>query len=223
MTDRSIIVFTPDIYKVLVVAAYPYYTVLKPSGLQLVPIKGDVFQRRRGLFFPWLKGIPRRKVLTNEQYVQEIVDAITAKSMKIPLMQDFDIDLENTTHIAISGQSGSGKSYLVRYFLPYLLSMGDLTLIDPKADDLLLWSKGDQCKALIRATGRVPSSLYPNLTGKDGTFLEQDVNRALDKEVQTMYQREDTYSKTGTRPFGHRFIVIDELLALTQATSKKNG
>lgn len=221
--DRPIdFAFYTDVYKVLTVAAYPYYTVLKPSGLQLVPIKGDIFQRRRGLFFPWLKGIPQRKVLTSAQYAEEISDAAMSKSMKISLMQKFFIDFAETTHVAISGQSGSGKSYLVRYFLPFLLAMGDLTLIDPKADDLLLWSKSDQCKALIKATGRVPFSIYPDLTGKDGTFLQNDVNKALDKEVGIMYKREDTYSKTGKRSFGHRFIVIDELLALTQGGKKQD-
>lgn len=214
--------FYTEIYKVLVVAAYPYYTVLKPSGLQLVPIKGDTFQRRRGMFFPWLKGIPQRKVLTPEQYAEEIFSGVTAKSMKVPLMRKFLVDFEETTHVAISGQSGSGKSYLVRYFLPYLLSMGDLTLIDPKADDLLLWSKSDQCKALINATSRVPLSIYPDLMGKDGTFLQGDVNPALDEEVRIMYKREDVYSKTGKRNFGHRFIVIDELLALTQGGKKQD-
>lgn len=212
--------FYTDIYKVLVVAAYPYYTVLKPSGLQLVSIENAAFDRRRGLFFPWLKGIPKRKVLTPGQYSREIVRVFDTKSMEIPLMENFSIDLENTTHMAISGQSGSGKSYLVRYFLPYLLSMGDLTLIDPKADDLLLWAKSDQCTVLRRGTGRTPTVEYPNLLAKTGTFLEE-VSEVLAHEVSIMLKREDTYSKTGERPFGHRFIVIDELLALTQGGDKK--
>lgn len=211
--------FYNDIYKVLVVAAYPYYTVLKSSGLQLTPIKSDMFELSRAMFFPWLKGIPERKVWSPKQYEDEIAHAITSKSMKIPLMKNFFIDVESTTHIAISGQSGSGKSYLVRHFLPFLLGMGDLTLIDPKADDLLLWAKGDLCKAICRATRRVPEVQYPDLLGKTGTFLE-DVTKVLDHEVQIMYQRENTYSKTGKRPFGHRFIVIDELLALTQGGKK---
>lgn len=211
--------FYTNIYKVLVVAAYPYYTVLKPSGLQLVSIKTDLFERRRGLFFPWLKGVPKRKVLSPDQYSEDIFRAISSKSMEIPLMENFSIDLEHTTHIAISGQSGSGKSYLVRYFLPYLLAMGDLTLIDPKADDLLLWAKSPQCTAVRKGTGRTPSVEYPDLLGKTGTFLGE-VSETLAREVQIMYQREDTYSKTGKRPFGHRFIVIDELLALTQGGQK---
>lgn len=212
-------VFYTDIYKVLVVAAYPYYTVLKPSGLQLIPIKSDMLELSRAMFFPWLKGVPERKVWDSRQYEREIAHAITEKSMKIPLMKDFSIDVEGTTHIAISGQSGSGKSYLVRYQLPFFLAIGDLTLIDPKADDLLLWAKGDLCKAICRATHRVPEVQYPDLLGKNGTFLE-DVTKVLDDEVQIMYQRENTYSKTGKRPFGHRFIVIDELLALTQGGKK---
>ena len=211
--------FYTDIYKVLVVAAYPYYTVLKPSGLQLVPIKSDLYQRRRGLFFPWLKGVPKRRVLSPDKYAEDIARAVSLKSMQIPLMDNFSIDLEHTTHIAISGQSGSGKSYLVRYFLPYLLAMGDLTLIDPKADDLLLWAKSDQCTAIRRNTGRTPNVEYPDLLGKSGTFLSE-VSETLSREVHIMYQREDTYSKTGKRPFGHRFIVIDELLALTQGGQK---
>lgn len=211
--------FYSDIYKVLVVAAYPYFTVLKPSGLQLVPIKSDLYQRRRGLFFPWLKGVPKRRVLSPEKYAEDIARAVSSKSMEIPLMDGFSIDLECTTHIAISGQSGSGKSYLVRYFLPYLLSMGDLTLIDPKADDLLLWAKSPQCTVIRRNTGRTPSVEYPDLLGKSGTFLSE-VSETLSREVHIMYEREDSYSKTGKRPFGHRFIVIDELLALTQGGQK---
>lgn len=211
--------FYTDIYKVLVVAAYPYYTVLKPLGLQLVAIKGDIYQRRRGLFFPWLRGVPKRKLLSPDQYSEDIFRAISSKNMEIPLMENFSINLEHTTHIAISGQSGSGKSYLVRYFLPYLLSMGDLTLIDPKADDLLLWAKSDQCTAIRKGTGRIPNVEYPDLLGKTGTFLSE-VSDTLAQEVQIMYQREDVYSKTGKRPFGHRFIVIDELLALTQGRQK---
>lgn len=212
--------FYGDIYKILVVAAYPYYTVLKPSGLQLVPIKSDDFHNCRGLFFPWLKGIPKRKVFTAQQYLDAINNVFSTKSMKIPLMENFDLDLENTTHIAISGQSGSGKSYLVRDFLPFFLAMGDLTLIDPKADDLLLWGKSDMCRAIEQGAGRSAIIEYPNLLGKTGTFLEE-VTGVLDQEVDIMLKREDTYSRTGKRPFGHRFIVIDELLALTQCGVKK--
>ena len=207
--------FYTDIYKVLVVAAYPYYTVLKPSGLQLVSIKNNDYTKRRGLFFPWLKGIPKRRVLTSDEYNEDIAGRVNLNSMKIPLMDSFSIDMEHTTHVAISGQSGSGKSYLVRYFLPYLLAMGDLTLIDPKADDLLWWGKSKQCEVLADYTGRTPIIDYPELLGKDSSFLH-DVAERLAKEAQIMYERENTYAKTGKRPFGHRFIVIDELLALTQ-------
>lgn len=213
--------FYTDIYKVLGVAAYPYYTVIKPSGLQLVPIKSDDYSRRRGLFFPWLKGIPKRRVLTSDEYAEDIVGRANLNSMKIPLMDGFDIDLEHTTHIAISGQSGSGKSYLVRYFLPYLLAMGDLTLIDPKADDLLWWGKSPQCAALIKHTHRTPIIDYPELLGsKNGKSFLSAVAERLAKEAQIMYERENIYAKTGERPFGHRFIVIDELLALTQGGDK---
>lgn len=213
--------FYTDIYKVLVVAAYPYYTVIKPSGLQLVSIKGNGYTKRRGLFFPWLKGIPKRRVLTSDQYLEDIAGRANLNSMKIPLMDGFNIDLEHTTHVAISGQSGSGKSYLVRYFLPYLLAMGDLTLIDPKADDLLWWGKSKQCYELVKYTGRTPIIDYPELLGsKNGTSFLTSVAERLAKEAQIMYERENTYAKTGKRPFGHRFIVIDELLALTQGGDK---
>lgn len=212
--------FYKAVYKVLSVAAYPYYTVLKSSGLQLVPIKSDDYHNSRGLFFPWLKGIPKRKVWTGNQYFDEIKHCLATNSKKIPLMENFDLDVEKTTHIAISGQSGSGKSYLVRYQLPFFLAIGDLTLIDPKADDLLLWGKSDLCSALEKITGRSAIIEYPDLLGKTGTFLEE-VTGVLDQEVDVMLKREDTYSKTGKRPFRHRFIVIDELLALTQGGTKK--
>ena len=214
--------FYTSIYKTLSVSAFPFYTVIKPSGLQLLELPDQPYETARGLYFPWLKGTPKRLVYpTFEKYAESYVLRLKTKSMTIPLMGNFNLDFEHTTHVAIAGQSGSGKSYLVRYFLPYLVTMGKLVLVDPKADDLVLWAKSSAARTLFTKTG-TPQVAFPKLVGaKPGAFMVE-VGEILAKIEQEMMQRELTYMNTGKRPFGHIFIVIDELLALTQGASKQD-
>lgn len=212
--------FYTDIYKCLSVAAFPYYTLLKPSGLQLLALPGESYETSRGLFFPWLKGTPKRLIYTREQYMESYVSCLKKHSTKIPLMEGFALDFSATTHIAIAGQSGAGKSYFVRYLLPYLISMGQLYLVDPKADDLVRWAGSPEARALFQSLKRVPTVVYPQLIGsKDGVFVKE-VDEVLARLKAIMMKREDHYMKTGRRDFDDIFIVIDELLALTQGAAK---
>lgn len=212
--------FYTDIYKCLSVAAFPYYTLLKPSGLQLLELPGESYETSRGLFFPWLKGTPKRLVYTHREYMNSYLSHLKTHSMKIPLMEGFNLDFSSTTHVAIAGQSGAGKSYFVRFFLPYLVTMGQLYLVDPKADDLVRWAGSPEARDVFKSIHRTPNVVYPQLVGsKDGVFVKE-VDSVLAKLKAIMMEREDHYMKTGKRDFDDIFIVIDELLALTQGAAK---
>ena len=57
-------------------------------------------------------------------------------------MKHFELNLEKVNHWAIAGNSGSGKSYALTYFLSVLKHMSDLIIIDPKFDTPSRWAKG---------------------------------------------------------------------------------
>lgn len=208
--------FYTDVYKVLSTAVYPYYTLLKPSGLQLVTVEGEDYATARALFFPWLKGVPQRLIWDSAHYKSAY--QACAKTLAVPLMKDFYLDLRHTTHLAIAGQSGSGKSYFLKYLLPFFATAGDLLLVDPKSDDLARWRVTPEAKALPG----VGSCLIPDFKKPDGSFLT-DVDKKVREVVQELYRRQEVYRTTGKRPYKEYFIVIDELLALTQSAPKKDA
>lgn len=61
-------------------------------------------------------------------------------------MLNLSIDYDKTTSIAIAGNSGSGKSYLLIYLLQMLKNISDLIIVDPKFDTPSRWQNLTICQ-----------------------------------------------------------------------------
>lgn len=214
--------FYTKIYKVLSFASYPFFTVLKPAGLQLVQVEGRDVASSRGLFYPWIAGVPRRFELSQDTYRKlYLSSAVTSKNHDrylIPVMDGISLDFSNLTHMAISGQSGSGKSYFLKYLLPFFARYGTITLVDPKSDDLVRWYASDEAQPVLTSKD---ICLLPDFQAPDKDFLNE-VTKQLDLVVRELYRRQEQYRRTGKRDFEHHFVIVDELLAITQGVKKSD-
>lgn len=208
------------IYEVLSFASFPFYTVLKPEGLQVVQVSSKDVASCRGIFFPWIAGVPGRFELSQDNYRKLYLSpTVTTKENNhylIPVMDGLSLDFANLTHMAIAGQSGSGKSYFLRYMLPFFARHGTITLVDPKSDDLVRWYGSSVAQSLLT---NKDVCLLPDFKAPDSDFLTE-VTKQLDQVVQELYYRQEQYRITGKRDYGHHFVIIDEMLAITQGVKK---
>ena len=179
-----------DLYKKIFLIAnaslYPQYTLLKQNATYVVPLETDDLHIQRGLFFPWKKGISERLAIPD-------LDKFSASlpQGKIPIMKHFELNLEKVNHWAIAGNSGSGKSYALTYFLSVLKHMSDLIIIDPKFD-----------------TNRSKSD-----------FVSQ-VNEQLSQCATLIQKRQAILYDNPNHQFTHITIVIDEVLALSEGVDE---
>ena len=122
---------------------YPRYTLLKQNSAYFMALDTDDIHVERALFFPWKKGVSERLVIPDlEEFCKN------QKDCQIPLMKNLVIDYNKVTSIAIAGNSGSGKSYALTYFLSLLKSISDLILVDPKFDTPSRWARENQIEVI---------------------------------------------------------------------------
>lgn len=184
-------------------ALYPRYTLLKQNSAYFVPFETDDIHTQRGLYFPWKKGISKRLVISDlEQFANSNIGTI------LPIMENLVIDYEKVTSIAIAGNSGSGKSYALTYFLSMLKPISDLIIIDPKFDTLSRWARLNDIKVI-----------HPEQNRSKSDFVSQ-INEALSGCLQLIYQRQNILYDNPEHKFTHLTVVIDEVLALSEGTNK---
>ena len=108
------------IFLIASASLYPRYTLLKQTSAYFVPLNTDDIHIQRALFFPWKIGISNLLIISNlEQFTS------SQSGTRIPLMENLTIDFDKVTSIAIAGNSGSGKSYALTYFLTMLKPISD--------------------------------------------------------------------------------------------------
>ena len=110
-------------------ALFPRYTVLKQNSAYFLALETDDIHVQRGLFFPWKEGISERLVISDLDRF-----ALEREKNIIPIMKNLTLDFNKVTSVAIAGNSGSGKSYALTYFLSLLKNFSDLIIVDPKFD-----------------------------------------------------------------------------------------
>lgn len=195
------------IFKILNVALYPSYTLLKQNTAYFVPLNTRNIHVQRALYFPWKKGTSRRLVITNlEDFVAQQKSA-----NKIQIMEDLSINYDKTTSTIIGGNSGSGKSYFLTYFLECLKQISDqdaLVVIDPKLDVPSRWAKANNVKAI-----------YPSEDRSKSDFVTQ-ISDELSKCLNLIHQRQRKLFVNPNIQFKHVTVVIDEVLALTEGVNK---
>ena len=206
--------FYQKAFKVLSTALYPQYTLLKQPSIYLVPIKTSDIHTQRGLFFPMKKGIPKRLIIPDlKKFVKNY------HKNAIPLMQDLSISYDKISSIAVSGNTGSGKSFLITYFLEFMKSLSDsfpesraepdsyMVVVDPKMDEPSRWARENGVKVIYPASNRSKSDFV------------SEVNTELSKGLNLIHERQRILFDHPNSTFRTKVIVIDELASLNQVNS----
>ena len=184
-------------------ALYPSYTILKQNSAYFVPLESSDIHTQRALYFPWQKGISKRLVIPDlEIFSSQWVDTT------IPIMENLSLDYNKVTSIAIAGNSGSGKSYALTYFLSMLRSISELIIIDPKFDTPSRWARENDIVAI-----------HPEKNRSKSDFVSQ-INEKLSQALDLIYTRQEILFENSDYKFDHLTIVIDEVLALNEGTNK---
>ncbi|EHE92458.1 cell division protein FtsK [Lactococcus lactis] len=196
-----------DLYfKIFLIAnacLYPRYTLLKQNSTYFVPINTDDIHTQRGLFFPWKMGISKRLVINDLDFF------VTSQHKPyIPIMENLKLNYDNVTSIAIAGNSGSGKSYTLTYFLSMLKPLSDLIIIDPKFDTPSRWARENKIPVI-----------HPERNRSKSDFVAE-INESLSQTLNIIYKRQEILYDNPRHPFSHLTIVIDEVLALSEGTNK---
>lgn len=184
-------------------ALYPRYTLLKQASAYFVPLNTDDIHIQRALFFPWLLGISKRLIISDLEKF-----ASSQAGTKIPIMENLLIDYDKVTSIAIAGNSGSGKSYGLTYFLTMLKPFSDLILIDPKFDTPSRWARINNVKVI-----------HPEMNRSKSDFVSE-INEALSQSLTLIHQRQSILFDNPEHEFTHVTIVIDEVLAISEGVNK---
>lgn len=184
-------------------ALYPMFTVLKQNSAFFVPLKTDDIHVKRGLFFPMKPGISERLVIPDlDRFIP------TIPGMTLPIMKNLSVDYNKITSIAICGNSGSGKSYMLTYLLSVLKPISDLIIVDPKFDSPSRWARVNNI-----------SVIHPQKNRSKSDFLSE-VNEALSQCLNTIQDRQAILYENPSTKFKHITIVIDEVLALSEGVNK---
>ncbi|NEW66933.1 DUF87 domain-containing protein [Carnobacteriaceae bacterium zg-84] len=186
---------------------YPYKTLLVQNNAYFTPYNVKNPNLARAFFFPWIDGIPTR--LEIERLNRFIETSV--KEEKIPIMaNNVSLNMNEVVHMAISGSSGSGKSYFVEYLIRCLHSFTDqIVLVDPKMADIFILGKELRLETLSPHRG---SNLNSFIT---------DVNELLGRAINMIYERQEMLLKNPKANFKRSYIIIDELLALVQGSPKQ--
>ena len=176
-------------------ALYPRYTVLKQNSAYFLALETDDIHVQRGLFFPWKEGISDQFVLKQEYDI-------------IPIMENLTLDFDKVTSVAIAGNSGSGKSYALTYFLSLLKNISDLIIIDPKFDTPSRWARENGI-----------SVIHPKRNRSKSDFVSE-INENLSSCLNLIQERQKILYENSEEEFKHLTIVIDEVLALSEGVNK---
>lgn len=139
-------------------ALYPRYTVLKQNSAYFLALETDDIHVQRGLFFPWKVGISERLVIADLDHF-----VLKKESNVIPIMRNLSLDYNKVTSMAIAGNSGSGKSYALTYFLSLLKKFSDLIIVDPKFDTPSRWARENEIEVIHPQRNRSKSDFVSEI------------------------------------------------------------
>ncbi|MFS9167088.1 cell division protein FtsK [Streptococcus mitis] len=186
---------------------YPFKTLLTQNNAYFVSYDTTNPNLARAFFFPWLDGVPTRLKIDNLQtFIKENVS-----EKHIPIMKNnVAIDMTKVVHLAISAASGSGKTHFAQYLIYCLKSItNQIICIDPKLSDIYLLAKELNLEVFSPTKG---SNLNSFIT---------EVNELLARIINKIYERQEILLTKPDIKFERIYIVIDELLALVQGSSKQ--
>ena len=138
------------------------------------------------------------------------LDQFTMKqnNNNIPIMKNLTLDFNKVTSVAIAGNSGSGKSYALTYFLSLLKNFSDLIIVDPKFDTPSRWARENGI-----------SVIHPKRNRSKSDFVSE-INENLSSCLNLIQVRQEILYDNPNQEFKHLTIVIDEVLALSEGVNK---
>jgi len=191
------------IYLISNAVLYPDYTLLKQAGAYFVPLETEDIHVKRALFFPWYKSTSKRLIIPDiERFITNL------PINKIPIMENFTVNLNKVTSMAIAGNSGSGKSYLLTYILFVLKKSSSLVIVDPKFDIPSRFGRENNVKVIAPSNNRSKSDFV------------SAVNNELSQCLELIHQRQQVLYNNPQADFEHFTVVIDEVLALSDGVAK---
>lgn len=196
-----------DLYAICSGILYPFKTLLTQNNAYFVSYDTTNENQARAFFFPWIDGIPTRlKIDDLQTFIKEKVS-----EKHIPVMaNNVSIDMTKVVHIAISGSSGQGKTHFVQYLIYCLKSItNQIICIDPKLSDIFLLAK------------ELNLEVFSPTKGSNLNSFISECNELLAKVITILYQRQEILLTKPDTKFERIYIVIDELLALVQGSSKQ--
>lgn len=195
------------IYKIANSALYPFKSLLKQSTMYLVATNSEDFGNKRAFYYPWTDISRRLTISDMNAYLASHIN------QTIEIMQDVSIDYDKVTSILIAGNSGSGKSYTLTYFLTILFmkDISELYIIDPKCDVPARWA---------HMYGLDSHTIFSTQEMSNSDFVNR-CNDLLAKLVKTIYERQRILYTDPHHQFKHLTVCIDEVLALTDGLPKK--
>lgn len=182
---------------------FPRYTVLKQNSAYFLALETDDIHVQRALFFPWKEGISERLVIVDLDHF-----VLKEENNVIPIMRNLSLDYNKVTSMAIAGNSGSGKSYALTYFLSLLKKFSDLIIVDPKFDTPSRWARENGI-----------SVLHPKRNRSKSDFVSE-INENLSSCLNLIQERQEILYENSEEEFKHLTIVIDEVLALSEGVNK---
>ena len=123
-------------------------------------------------------------------------------------MENLVLDYNKVTSLAIAGNSGSGKSYTLTYFLSLLKNISDLIIVDPKFDTPSRWARENEVDII-----------HPQKNRSKSDFVSE-INENLSDSLNLIQQRQEILYDNPDYRFKHLTIVIDEVLALSEGVNK---
>ena len=123
-------------------------------------------------------------------------------------MKNLTLDFNKVTSIAIAGNSGSGKSYVLTYFLSLLKNFSDLIIVDPKFDTPSRWARENGIAVI-----------HPQRNRSKSDFVSE-INENLSLCLNLIQERQEILYDNSDQVFKHLTIVIDEVLALSEGVNK---
>lgn len=209
------------IYDIVAPALFPKYTCIRPSSMQIVEIEGQTLASSRGFFFPWKPKKSTRLVGS--------VESILAKydiNKEIPIMDGITVGRNATTWI-ISGNTGSGKSYCLRYLLEVWEHTTNRTgskkariiLVDPKKSNAARYARGHDNIELV----------IPKGNERPEDFLRK-VNQVLFDVINEQTRRQDNLFSNSPRISTDAnelnvepiYVIIEEMASLTLGLPQTN-
>lgn len=191
------------IYLIANASLYPRYSLLKQNSAYFVALDTYDIHVQRALFFPWQEGISERLI------IQDLEDfSLRQEKNLIPIMKNLTINYNKIVGIALSGQSGSGKSYALTYFMSIIKNFSEIIIVDPKTDIPARYGRENNLEVII-----------PHKNRSKSDFVSQ-VNEMLSSCLNTIQERQEFLFNDPNLKFHHKTIVIDEVLALSEGVNK---